>query len=149
MRMMVVVVVMMMVVRQWRWAKRGGRKARGRRRGGDIEVEVEVIGWRQDEMESSLGEVGVSGGACDAATRRRRSTAADLGGAGQVLAEDRGVVVGGLFQLEQWQGGEREGRRRAFTQNLAINVKQGVELRLNRLDLSLHLTDATQHAHVL
>lgn len=54
-------------------------------------------------MESSLGEVRVSRGVCGEATRRRRPTAADLGGAGQVLGEDRGVVVGGLFQLEEWQ----------------------------------------------
>ncbi len=60
-------------------------------------------------MESSLGEVGVGGGACDAAGRRRRSTAADLGGAGQVLAKDGGVVVRGLLQLEQGQRGECEG----------------------------------------
>lgn len=60
-------------------------------------------------MESSLGELGVGGGACDTATRGRRSAAADLGGAGQVLAEDGGVVVRGLFQLEQGQRGEGEG----------------------------------------
>lgn len=60
-------------------------------------------------MESSLGQVGVCGGTCDAATRGWRSTAADLGGAGQVLAEDRGVVVRGLLQLEQGQRGECEG----------------------------------------
>lgn len=107
MRMMMVVV--MMVMRQRRRAKRGGCKARGRCGRGDIEIEVKLIGWCQYEMESSLGKVGVGGGPCDAATRWRCSAAANLGGAGQVLAENGGVVVGGLLQLEQRQGGEREG----------------------------------------
>lgn len=62
-------------------------------------------------MKSSLRKMGVSGGASDAATGGRPSATVDLGGAGQVFAEDRGVVVGGLFQLEQWQRGECEGRR--------------------------------------
>ncbi len=107
MRMMMV--VMMMVMRQRRRAERGGCKARGRRGRGGIEIEVELTGWRQDEMESSLGEVGVGGRARYTATRGRHSAAADLGGAGQVLTEDGGVVVRGLFQLEQGQRGEREG----------------------------------------
>lgn len=106
-----VVVVVMMMMRQRRWAERGGRKARGRCGRGGIEIEVEVIGWRQDEVESSLGEVGVGGGTCDAATRGRGSAAADLCGAGQVLAEDGGVVVRCLLQLEQRQRGERQGGR--------------------------------------
>lgn len=122
------VVVMMVVMRQRRRAERGGREAGGRRGRGGIEIEVELVGRRQDEMEPSLGEVGVGGGARDAATGGRRSAAADLGGAGQVLAEDGGVVVRGLLQLEERQRGEREGRRRAFTQNLPIDVEQGVEL---------------------
>lgn len=44
-------------------------------------------------MESSLREMRTGGGASDEAAGGRRSTAADLGGAGHVLAEDRGVVV--------------------------------------------------------
>lgn len=44
-------------------------------------------------MKSSLGEVGVGGGACDAATRGCCSTAADLSRTGQVLTEQGGVVV--------------------------------------------------------
>lgn len=83
--------------------------AGGRRGRGGIEIEVELVVWRQDEMESSLGEVGIGGGAHDAATRGSHSTVADLGGTGQVLAKHGGVVVRGLFQLEQGQGGEREG----------------------------------------
>lgn len=79
---------MMMVMWQRRWAERRGYEAGGRCGRGGIEIEVEVTGWRQDEMESSLRKVGVGGGAVDAATRRRCSTVADLGGAGQVLAED-------------------------------------------------------------
>lgn len=101
-------VVVVMVMWQWRRAERRGCEARGRRGRGGVEVEVEVTGWCQDEMESSLGKVGVGGGACDTATRRRCSTA-DLRRAGQVLAEDWGVVIGGLFQLEQGQRGECEG----------------------------------------
>lgn len=101
--MRVMVVVVMVVMRQRRWAERGGREAGWRCGRGGIEIEVELAGRCQDKMEPSLGDVGVGGGACDAATGGRRSAAADLGGAGQVLGEDGGVVVRGLFQLEQGQ----------------------------------------------
>lgn len=101
---MVVVVAVMMVMRQWRRAERGGCEARGGRGRGGIKIKVELVGRRQDEMEPSLGEMGVGGGACDTASGGRYSAAAaDLGGAGQVLAEDRGVVVRSLFQLKQRQ----------------------------------------------
>lgn len=109
--------------------------ARGRRGRGGIEIEVELIGRRKDEMESCLGEVGVGGGARDAAARGRCSTAAHLVGEGQVLAEHGGMVVRGLFQLEQRQGGKREGGGRAFTQDLPIDIEQGVQLGLDGLDL--------------
>lgn len=95
------VVVVMMMVRQRRWAERGGCKARGRCGRGGIEIELEVTGWCQDEVEPSLGEVGAGGGTCDAANRWRGSAAADLSGTGQVLGEDRGVVIRCLFELEQ------------------------------------------------
>lgn len=62
-------------------------------------------------MKSSLGQVGAGGGTSDATTRWRSTTAADLGGAGHVLVENRGVVVRGLFQLKKWQRGECEGGR--------------------------------------
>lgn len=109
--MMMGMVRMIMLMREWGWAERGGCEARWRRGGGGIEIEVELTGWCQDEMESSLGKMGVGGGACDTATGGRCSTTADLGGTGQVFAKYRGVVIRGLFQLKQGQRGQSEGRR--------------------------------------
>lgn len=60
-------------------------------------------------MQSSLGEVRVGGGVCDAAPRMGRTTAADLARAGEVFVEDRGVVVRSLFQLKERQRGECQG----------------------------------------
>lgn len=45
----------------------------------------------------------------DATPRMGRATAADLAGAGELFVEDGGVVVRGLLQLKERQGGERQG----------------------------------------
>lgn len=77
-------------------------------------------------MEAALRQVRAGGGACGAGAAsggRAPAAGADLRGAGQVLAEDGRVVVRRLLQLEQGQRGERQGRRRAFVQGLAVNVQ--------------------------
>lgn len=102
------VVVMVMMGQRGR-AERGGWEVRGGCRRGGVQIEVELSGRCQDQVESSFGEVRVGGGACDAAAGGGRPAAADLGGAGEVLTEDGGVVVRGLVQFKQRQRGEGEG----------------------------------------
>jgi len=59
----VVVMVMVVVVGQ-RWGAEdgGGAEGGGRRGGGGVEVEAELVGGHQDEVETTLGELGGVGG---------------------------------------------------------------------------------------
>lgn len=125
--------VEMVMMRQRGGAERARSHMRWRCWGGGILIEV--ARRCQDETQCSLGEVRVGGGVRDAAPGMGRTTAADLAGAGEVFAEDRRGVVRSLFQLKERQRGECQGWRGAFVQKLTINVKQRVQLWLNRLDL--------------